>query len=83
MSLVKRPDVFHVAVAGAPVTSWDGYDSHYTERYMGMPSDNPSGYENGLNNNPLLCFLENIFLWELKIFFFVCFNNRCYYGACE
>jgi len=45
MCLARRPDVFHVAVAGAPVTSWDGYDSHYTERYMGKPAENPLGYE--------------------------------------
>jgi dipeptidyl-peptidase 4 len=44
MCLCRAPDVFHVAVAGAPVTSWDGYDTHYTERYMGLPEDNPSGY---------------------------------------
>jgi dienelactone hydrolase len=44
MCLCRAPDVFHVAVAGAPVTSWDGYDTHYTERYMGLPADNPSGY---------------------------------------
>ena len=44
MCLVRAPDVFHVAVAGAPVTSWDGYDTHYTERYMGLPSVNESGY---------------------------------------
>ena len=44
MCLCRAPDVFHVAVAGAPVTSWDGYDTHYTERYMGLPSDNVSGY---------------------------------------
>jgi len=44
MCLCRAPDVFHVAVAGAPVTSWDGYDTHYTERYMGLPSDNPNGY---------------------------------------
>ncbi|GAX12732.1 dipeptidyl-peptidase 4 [Fistulifera solaris] len=44
MCLCRAPDVFHVAVAGAPVTSWDGYDTHYTERYMGTPTDNPSGY---------------------------------------
>ena len=35
MALMKASDVFAAAVAGAPVTSWDGYDSHYTERYMG------------------------------------------------
>lgn len=44
MCLCRAPDVFHVAVAGAPVTSWDGYDTHYTERYMGLPSENSSGY---------------------------------------
>ena len=44
MCLCRAPDVFHVAVGGAPVTSWDGYDTHYTERYMGLPADNPSGY---------------------------------------
>lgn len=44
MCLCRAPDVFHAAVAGAPVTSWDGYDTHYTERYMGLPADNPGGY---------------------------------------
>ena len=45
MCLAKAPDVFTVAVAGAPVTHWDGYDTHYTERYMGLPAENPDGYE--------------------------------------
>ncbi|MDP9441372.1 MAG: S9 family peptidase, partial [Actinomycetota bacterium] len=44
LCLAKAPEVFAVAVAGAPVTSWDGYDTHYTERYMGMPQQNPDGY---------------------------------------
>ena len=44
MCLLTAPDVFHVAVAGAPVTDWDGYDTHYTERYMDSPSANPEGY---------------------------------------
>ena len=44
MCLARRPDVFRAACAGAPVTSWDGYDTHYTERYMGTPADNPDGY---------------------------------------
>src|SRR5260221_7866540 len=34
MCLAQEPNVFSAAVAGAPVTSWDGYDTHYTERYM-------------------------------------------------
>ena len=44
MCLCRAPDLFQVAVAGAPVTSWDGYDTHYTERYMGLPTENPNGY---------------------------------------
>lgn len=44
MAVLKRPDVFHAAVAGAPVTDWEDYDTHYTERYMGLPSDNVEGY---------------------------------------
>jgi len=44
MCLSRAPEVFKAAVAGAPVTSWDGYDTHYTERYMGMPQDNAEGY---------------------------------------
>lgn len=44
LCLAKAPQVFKVAVAGAPVTGWDGYDSHYTERYLGLPSANPEGY---------------------------------------
>lgn len=44
MCLAQAPEVFKAAVAGAPVTSWDGYDTHYTERYMGTPQDNPDGY---------------------------------------
>ncbi|HOT92090.1 MAG TPA: S9 family peptidase [Anaerolineae bacterium] len=44
MSLARAPETFKVAVAGAPVTHWDGYDTHYTERYMGTPQSNPEGY---------------------------------------
>jgi dipeptidyl-peptidase-4 len=47
MALLKAPDVFKAGVAGAPVASWDGYDTHYTERYMGTPADNPDGYREG------------------------------------
>jgi dipeptidyl-peptidase-4 len=44
MCLARAPEVFHVAVAGAPVTHWDGYDTHYTERYMGSPQSNAEAY---------------------------------------
>ncbi len=29
--------IWQIGIAGAPVTHWDGYDTHYTERYMGTP----------------------------------------------
>ena len=45
IALAKAPGTFKAAVAGAPVTHWDGYDTHYTERYMGTPQANPEGYE--------------------------------------
>jgi dipeptidyl-peptidase 4 len=44
MCLARAPETFKAAVAGAPVTAWDGYDTHYTERYMGTPQANPEGY---------------------------------------
>ncbi len=47
MALLKEPDVFHVGVAGAPVTDWRNYDTIYTERFMRRPQDNPDGYEKG------------------------------------
>jgi len=45
MALARAPETFKVGVAGAPVTHWDGYDTHYTERYMSTPASNPKGYE--------------------------------------
>jgi dipeptidyl-peptidase-4 len=45
LAVLKRPEVFQVAVAGAPVVDWRDYDTHYTERYLGMPEDNRAGYE--------------------------------------
>jgi len=45
MLMFKAPDVFHAGVSGAPVTDWHLYDTHYTERYLGKPQDNESGYE--------------------------------------
>jgi len=48
-SLLHAPDLFQVGVAGAPVTDWHNYDTIYTERYMGLPSKNPEGYEKSSN----------------------------------
>lgn len=47
MAMMRRPGVFSVGVAGAPVSDWDGYDTGYTERYMGTPQSNPEGYRDG------------------------------------
>ncbi|HVU87012.1 MAG TPA: DPP IV N-terminal domain-containing protein [Pirellulales bacterium] len=45
MAVMREPDVFQVGVAGAPVTDWRDYDTHYTERYLGLPGKNERGYE--------------------------------------
>ncbi len=45
LAVLRRPDVFHAAVAGAPVTDWQLYDTHYTERYLGHPREHPAAYE--------------------------------------
>lgn len=44
MAVLRRPEVFHAAVAGAPVTDWRLYDTHYTERYLGRPDEAPDVY---------------------------------------
>ena len=44
LAVLARPDVFHAAVAGGPVTDWRLYDTHYTERYLGHPDEEPDNY---------------------------------------
>jgi dipeptidyl-peptidase-4 len=44
LAVLRRPDVFHAAVAGAPVTDFELYDTHYTERYLGHPAEQPEVY---------------------------------------
>ncbi|MEZ0066155.1 dipeptidyl-peptidase-4 [Streptacidiphilus sp. MAP12-20] len=44
LAVLRRPDVFHAAVAGAPVTDMELYDTHYTERYLGHPAEHPEVY---------------------------------------
>jgi dipeptidyl-peptidase-4 len=44
LAVLDRPDVFHAAVAGAPVTDWALYDTAYTERYLGLPEEQPDVY---------------------------------------
>jgi dipeptidyl-peptidase-4 len=45
LAVLRRPDVFHAAFAGAPVTEWRRYDTHYTERYLGDPASDPQAYD--------------------------------------
>ncbi|MFB7496841.1 prolyl oligopeptidase family serine peptidase [Streptomyces sp. NPDC056161] len=44
LAVLRRPDVFHAGVAGAPVTDFRLYDTHYTERYLGDPAEEPEAY---------------------------------------
>jgi dipeptidyl-peptidase-4 len=44
-AVTRRPDIYHAGVAGAPVTDWLDYDTHYTERYLGLPAQDAQGYE--------------------------------------
>ncbi|MGW1717695.1 prolyl oligopeptidase family serine peptidase [Streptomyces sp. NPDC002156] len=44
LAVLRRPDVFHAGIAGAPVTDWRLYDTHYTERYLGDPGATPEAY---------------------------------------
>jgi dipeptidyl-peptidase-4 len=45
LAVLRRPDVFHAGIAGAPVTDWRLYDTHYTERYLGHPEEKPEVYD--------------------------------------
>jgi len=45
MAVMQHPELFDVGVAGAPVTDWHDYDTHYTERYIGLPDADPEAYE--------------------------------------
>ncbi|MFD7873113.1 prolyl oligopeptidase family serine peptidase [Streptomyces sp. NPDC059766] len=44
LAVLRRPDVFHAGIAGAPVTDWRLYDTHYTERYLGTPDADADAY---------------------------------------
>ena len=50
LCMTKGAEFFNVGIAVAPVTNWRFYDNIYTERYMGLPKDNPSGYD---DNSPI------------------------------
>jgi dipeptidyl-peptidase-4 len=56
LAAIRRPDVFHAAIAGAPVTDWTLYDTHYTERYLGHPDEEPEVYQ----RNSLMADADNL-----------------------
>jgi len=47
LAVLRRPDVFKAGVAGAPVVDWLDYDTHYTERYLGIPPKDDAAYKEG------------------------------------
>ncbi|WP_113704144.1 prolyl oligopeptidase family serine peptidase [Nonomuraea lactucae] len=51
IAVLRRPDVFHAAVAGAPVTDQRLYDTHWRERHLGHPDEHPEAYD---RNSPIL-----------------------------
>ncbi|HEV2842145.1 MAG TPA: DPP IV N-terminal domain-containing protein [Chthoniobacterales bacterium] len=44
MAVMRKPEIFQCGIIGAPVVTWENYDTHYTERYLGLPSQNAEGY---------------------------------------
>jgi len=56
MCAAKASNLFKASVAVAPVTKWELYDTHYTERYLGTPRENSGAY----NNSSALTYAENI-----------------------
>ncbi|MEJ5303177.1 MAG: S9 family peptidase [Bacteroidales bacterium] len=50
LCMTKGSEYYNVGIAVAPVTNWRYYDNIYTERYMGLPKDNPNGYD---DNSPI------------------------------
>ncbi len=47
MATIRRPEIFACGIAGAPVVTWENYDTHYTERYLGLPQENAAAYRAG------------------------------------
>jgi dipeptidyl-peptidase-4 len=56
LAVMRRPDVFGAGVAGAPVCDWLDYDTHYTERYLGVPPKDGVAYKEG----SLLTYTDNL-----------------------
>ena len=52
MAVMREGNLFRAGVAGAPVVDWRDYDTHYTERYMDLPGNNPDGYDAAKQTRP-------------------------------
>jgi len=55
-TLLRKPDVFKVGVAGGPVTDWELYEVMYGERYMDTPAENPQGFK----DNRVMNYVDNL-----------------------
>jgi dipeptidyl-peptidase-4 len=62
MALTRGADYFTYGFAGGSVTDWHLYDSHYTERYMGLPSENVEGYKSSAVATYIKNYKGNLFL---------------------
>ena len=67
MLLMQAPDKFHYGIAGGGVYDWALYDTHYTERYMDTPQNNPDGYAvskvlNYVDGYPVSCQTDTVML---------------------
>ncbi|HJL19486.1 MAG TPA: DPP IV N-terminal domain-containing protein [Sandaracinaceae bacterium LLY-WYZ-13_1] len=56
MAVLRRPDIFRAGVAGAPVSEWRDYDTHYTERYIGLPEE--AGEEGAYRRSSVLTYAD-------------------------
>lgn len=62
MALTRGADYFTHGFAGGSVTDWHLYDTHYTERYMGLPSENAEGYKNSSVDNYIKNYKGNLYI---------------------
>jgi dipeptidyl-peptidase-4 len=66
MATMQRPDIFKAGVAGAPAADWRDYDTHYTERYLGMPlpadqlTDGVPGNQSGYDASNVLTYCKDL-----------------------
>lgn len=86
MALAQYPQFFKLAIAGAPVTQWELYDTAYTERYMGHPNENADGYHKG----SVLAWADKFpdeyvffFSYNLRIIFLTVINFTIYKNSVD